>query len=566
MGYFSLVLGIIVAVVVLAAAIRLQQSRPNRSISVAAGVIALAALIFGALLSSVRYVGAGEVGIIKRNALGPRLEGGAIIATQGEMGVQADVLPPGWHLGYWPVVYDLENVPLTRVADTEVGIIETRDGLPLDEGQLFAHEYPRDTFQQMLQADYFLTTGQGRKGPQASVLTPGSYRLNTELYTVRMVPQTNVPAANVAVLKANFGTPASIRVAGGEGDDPVFLADEGERGVRALPLLPGRYPLNPEAYEVVEVSTRDTIVQYVASEQLVRGQQRGAVPAGGAMGEDAITVRTSDGFTFPVDVRVEYRINPEDAPLLVATLGDDDDNLLNKLTSAVRAIFRNNAEGVKALDYVQQRSQQEAQSTRMLAQEMASVGVTITAVRIGNVGDQESLGALLETQTDREIAIQEQITFQEQQRAAEQQKELSRTQQEAEEERRLATASYQVQIAEQEQRRRIIEAEAEAQAIQIEAQAQAQAYQMIAEQIGASNAALVELLRIVGDRGINITPRVMVVGNGQSQAGNAETTALIGTMLDSMVSREEPETPARATSPRRSTQPASQPASQPSGN
>jgi len=52
------------------------------------------------------------------------------------------------------------------------------------------------------------------------------------------------------------------------------------------------------------------------------------------------------------------------------------------------------------------------------------------------------------------------------------------------------------------------------------------------------NAALVELLKIVGERGINITPRVMVVGSNASDA-DPQMTALIGTMLDSMVAKEK---------------------------
>ena len=263
--------------------------------------------------------------------------------------------------------------------------------------------------------------------------------------------------------------------------------------------------------------------------------------AAGAGEENEIEVRSSDGFTFPVDVRIEYRIRSEDAPFVVATLGDDQEKMHDVLNSAVRAIFRNNAERVKAIDYVQQRSQQESQSLSMLKDEMAKVGVTIEAVRIGDVGNEATLGSLLKTQTDREIALQEQAMFQEQQRAAEQKKALTRTEQEAVEERRLATAKYEVQIAEQAKERRIIEATAEAEAIRIRAEAQAEAYRVVAMQIGPGNAALLELLKIVGESGINITPRVMVAGSNSARtnAQSAETTALIGTMLDSMLSRED---------------------------
>jgi regulator of protease activity HflC (stomatin/prohibitin superfamily) len=218
------------------------------------------------------------------------------------------------------------------------------------------------------------------------------------------------------------------------------------------------------------------------------------------------------------------------------------------VNSAVRAIFRNNAETVKAINYVKERSQQESQSLKMLQEEMKRIGVTVMAVRIGDVGDENTLGELLKTQTDREIALQEQATFQEQQRAAEQKKELTRTEQEAEEEKRLATAKYGVQISEEDKKKRVIEAEAEAESVKIKAEAQANAYQLIAEQIGQGNAALVEVLKVVGESGIEITPRVMVVGgntrgDGQVVAENPQTTALIGTMLDSMISKSPTPTP-----------------------
>jgi regulator of protease activity HflC (stomatin/prohibitin superfamily) len=247
-----------------------------------------------------------------------------------------------------------------------------------------------------------------------------------------------------------------------------------------------------------------------------------------------------------VDVRIEYEVKPEHAPVVVAKLGDDEeDRFRNALNSAVRAIFRNNAETVRALDYVQQRSNQEQQSLQMLAEEMARFGVTVTAVRIGNVGDEKTLGNLLKTQTDREIAKQEQLTFQEQQKAAEQKKLLSRATQESEEEKRLATAAYAAKIADEEKKKRLIEAEAEAQSIAIKAKAQADAYQLIALQIGKSNAAMIEILKIVGERNIQITPRVMIGGGAGSggNAGDQAGTALFGTMLDTMVSRDEEKPP-----------------------
>lgn len=533
MGFVSIIIGLLLAATILSSLTRIESKAARGGIALAA----LLVLILGIALSGFRYVSSGEVGIVTKNAFGGKLTGGRIVATDGEMGIQADVLSPGWQPWLWPVIFDVKNVPLVEVPAGQVGLVEARDGEPLDPGQLFAPELDTAEFKTMVEdASYFLSAG-GRKGPQSNVLTPGKYRINTELFKVEMVPSTDVANATVAVLKANFGDPPSIR-SGEGGGDPVTLAGPGEKGVRAQPLPPGTYPINPNAFEVTSVSTRETILRFTAG-QGVLNQTRG-LTTNTAVEEREITVRTSDGFTFPVDVRVEYKIEPDNAPVVVAKLGSDGQPLLSKMNSAVRAIFRNNAENVKALDYVNQRSQQESQSLAMLQEAMSDLGVNILAVRIGDVGNEETLGELLTTQRDREIAVQEQITFQEQQRAAEQKKALTRTQQEAEEEKRLATAQYEVQIAEQDKERAIIAARAEAEAIQIRAEAQALAYQRIADQIGAANAALIEVLKIVGEQGIQITPRVMVTGGGSGEHDgmSAETTALIGTMLDSMVSRD----------------------------
>lgn len=540
-GLVVLLVGLFIGGSIIASALRL----PNQAARAGALLGGVIVIVLGALFSSVRYVGADEVGIIKKNALGDSLTGGRIIATGGEMGIQADVLSPGWHFGLWPVMYDVTTESLVDIPGDQVGLVEALDGEALDPGQLFAPEVAQAEFKKMVEdAGHFLTQG-GRKGPQSNVLTPGKYRINTALFRVTQVAQTDVPSASVAVLKANFGDDPSVVRTVVEGDEPVALAAEGEKGVRQKFLEPGKFPVNTRAFEVYIVSTKETILRFTTGQ---RGfiQQTGARqnPNAPVSEEEEITVRTSDGFTFPVDVRVEYRIEPQNAPVVVAKLGSDGTPLLSKMNSTVRAIFRNNAESVKALDYVNQRSQQERQSLAALQEEMAKVGVTVLAVRIGDVGDEETLGQLLATQRDREIALQQQETFREQQRAAEQEKELTRTQQEAVEEKRLATARYQVQISEQEKEQRVIAASAEAEAIRIQAEAQAEAYRVIAEQIGAGNAALVEVLKVVGERNIQITPRVMVTGgtNG-APTQDAQTTALIGTMLDTMVNRT-PETEA----------------------
>ncbi len=522
MNLLLLLVGLILAVVIVAGSSRFPfaSTRTAAAVKSLAALVAIIVLIVFAALSSIRYIGENEVGVIVKN-FGKNMPAGQIISLRGEKGPQARILGPGWHFWYFPGLYDVRVEQVTEINSAEVGLLSASDGLPLPKGQAFAAEWNEATFSRMLDAEFFLGEGGGFKGPQASVLKPGKWRVNTKLFSIERVPVTNIEKATVGVIKSNVGdTPPDVT----PGETKIVA--RGQRGIWREPYTPQKLYLNTKAYEVTKISTMQQIIFY---------------GIGGATEETEITVRTSDGFTFPVDVRIEYQIRPEDAPNVVAELGDDTDQLRKRLASTVRAIFRNNAEDVKALDYVQQRSQQEETTRVSLAEEMASIGVSISAVRIGQIGDEASLGTLLKTQTDREIALQEQLTFQEQQRAAEQKKNLERTEQEAQEERRLATEEYEKKMETVRAERVVIEAKGEAEAIQIKAEAQAQAYSVIAQEIGQGNAALLELLKIIGESGINITPRVMVIGNGGDagggEGGSAETTALIGTMLDTMIDK-----------------------------
>lgn len=523
MSIIFLLIGIAIALALLS----ILPKIPNSQLKAAAAALACLAIVAGLIFSSFRYVRSNEVGIVVKNALGAKLPAGKIIATNGEMGPQAKVLPPGWHLWLWPVIFDIDYVPVTEIEEGLVGILTAADGQPLPPGAVYAPEWQEDGRKRMAEdATYFLTDGNGYKGPQTTVLTPGSYRINTKLFKIEKIPVTNIERATVGVVKSNVGTEPPLV----EGKQPILVSRQ-HKGIWKEVLTPGKYNINSKAYEITMVTTRESIADFTKSASTATDEM-----------DRQITVRTSDAFEFPVDVRVRYKIEQDNASMVVARLQDDDENMLRVLQASVRSIFRNNAQDVKALDYVQQRVQQESRSLEMLTSEMEQYGITINAVLIADLGDDsERWQNLLKTQTDREIALQEQETYKEQQRAAEQKKELTRTEQEAEEEKRLATAKYEVQIAEETKAKLILEAGAEAEAIKIRALAQADAYKQIAEQIGKSNAALVEILKIVGEKGIQITPRVMVTGNTSDGLNGGETTALIGTMLDSMV--EKPERP-----------------------
>jgi hypothetical protein len=79
------------------------------------------------------------------------------------------------------------------------------------------------------------------------VLTPGTYRLNTQLFKVTQAPVVNVKTGSVSVIKSNVGEIP---------DSNDRLVDVGQRGIWRIPKTEGQYYLNTQAYEVTMVSIR----------------------------------------------------------------------------------------------------------------------------------------------------------------------------------------------------------------------------------------------------------------------------------------------------------------------
>src|SRR3954471_6554964 len=82
-------------------------------------------------------VGAREIAIKERRYFGHKMPPGRVVATEGEVGIQADVLKPGLHLIKWPFEKIVRQAPLIEVSSDELGVIEAVDGEPMPPGGIF---------------------------------------------------------------------------------------------------------------------------------------------------------------------------------------------------------------------------------------------------------------------------------------------------------------------------------------------------------------------------------------------------------------------------------------------
>ena len=193
-----------------------------------AAVIVLVVLLFGAgefwEWSFCRfYVAPNEMAVITAKN-GEALPPGQILAKAGQRGVQEEVLGEGRHF-LNPVSYDHQIVPAIVIPPGKIGIITSKVGTDLPEGEFLADP--------------------GQKGIWRRPLGPGKYRFNPIGYNVEVIDALSVPIGYVGVVTSLAGTQAP------EGE----FAKEGQKGVREDILQPGLYYINPREFkvDVVEV-------------------------------------------------------------------------------------------------------------------------------------------------------------------------------------------------------------------------------------------------------------------------------------------------------------------------
>ena len=144
------------------------------------GLIALLLLLTRFLVN----VGAMEIAIKERRYIGARMPPGRVVATEGEVGIQADVLKPGLHIIKWPFERVVKKASLIEIGADEIGVIEAIDGEPLPPGRIFAPDRAQNAHNNFQDPIAFIKQGGvkasrcGRcpRGCGPSILTCSAFR------------------------------------------------------------------------------------------------------------------------------------------------------------------------------------------------------------------------------------------------------------------------------------------------------------------------------------------------------------------------------------------------------
>ena len=240
----------------------------------------LLTLTFLVIVSSFVLIRERQVGVVVKRFANKSLLPGHLIALAGEAGLQADMLAPGLHFGYWPWQYRVIKLPVTVVPQGEIALVVAAGGDAIPSDRILGKVVDCDNFQD---ARKFLVNG-GEKGRQIGILTAGTYRINSALFTVitsstaqehGMSPDQlllqRVEPDMVGVVTTLDGRPieaseiAGPTIAGHDNfqNAQAFLDGGGRRGLQEQILLSGTWNLNPWFVQVEQVPMVQIPIGYV---------------------------------------------------------------------------------------------------------------------------------------------------------------------------------------------------------------------------------------------------------------------------------------------------------------
>ena len=506
----------------------------------------------------------------------------SFIYNGGQKGAQVEVLSPGTYrihtnsLGLEnaneikPGLFNIKLFDATVISENTVGLVEALDGAPLDPRDYVATEIAgHDNFQD---SNVFISNG-GQRGPQKDILLPGTYYINPLLFKVIPDDAEEVKPGEVAVIVSNVGkdpgeeirqamaakirerlareeeeqvTIAAEKLDKVDGDDltidqikaeltsdpadkrldsgahEAYVVPEGYRGIQETVVGPGRYYINTLAKTPIIIPTTNMTVEWTAEES--------------TNSFDPFAVISKDGFTMQLEVRVVFRVKPEDAPFMVAKIGTTEKLVQNVMHPLIDSIFRNQASESSAMAYLQNRHEEQERAEARVRMHLLKYHVDVVNVLICHIHLPEEL---MKTQTEKILAEQKQGMFNAQREAEIKRIELEKTSSQADNQRSLMEATVGVEISAKrsEQRKREAEGEAyyisetgksEAEKVRLMGEAQGVAYHEQVDALGANGVALIETLKVIGEKGVRITPDIMASGGGN---GSADSGGGIGTLL-----------------------------------
>lgn len=188
------------------------------------------------------------------------------------------------------------------------------------------------------------------------------------------------------------GDPADRRL--DEGAHEAYVVPEGYRGIQETVVGPGRYYVNTLAITPIIIPTTNQTVEWTSGEVVNTF--------------NPFEVISKDGFTMQLEVRVVFRVKPEDAPFMVAKIGGIERLIQNVMHPLIDSIFRNQASESSAMAYLQNRHEEQERAEARVRAHLLKYHVDVVNVLICHIHLPEDL---MITQTEKILAEQRQSMY-----------------------------------------------------------------------------------------------------------------------------------------------------------
>jgi uncharacterized membrane protein YqiK len=450
-----------------------------------------------------------------------------------------------------------------------IGIVTVHDGPALPPGHIIAPAVASDPNDADYHNNYqdieaFLRAG-GRRGRQFVPLTDGTYFLNHWFASVERIPKTVVPIGCVGVVVSYYGN---------EGTDLSGISfrhgervGEGERGVQAKTLGPGKYPFNTYAGHVHLVPTTNFVLHWITG----RHEQHRFDET-----LKSIDLVTADAYEPVLPLSVVVHIDYQKAASVVQRFGDVKKLITQTLDPMLSAYFRDIAHKKAMLELLHDRDLIQAEARKELRQRFSEFDIELVDVLIGKPDTVERSGGgdietLLQQLRLRQLSREQIQTYEQQRGAAEKLKDLKMAQALAERQTDLTASEVQISIAqnqgeaelargrrraeqmvveaEAERKRKLLQADAESQSLKLLGDGESQRVRLEGE---AQAKVLMQKIASYGDPRLfalslvaqhlaqskqPLVPQQMFL-SGSNGNGHAAEQGLLGTLIDLLVAEK----------------------------
>jgi regulator of protease activity HflC (stomatin/prohibitin superfamily) len=508
-------------------------------------------------------------------------------------------------------MFNISQAPAVKIGENTVGIAIAKDGIPLPTGYVIApkarNSDGNEADHKAFQNGQLFIDSNGYRGPQLDTLQPGIYYISPGLFDIKLGGVAEVLPGYVAAIRSDVGlewerSPQGPDDSTGEGKlcgpihedvEKILITNKFTRGIWREPVAPGKYNLNAVAFSAYMVPTSAVTIDW-ASEGRIVGREVKAVkqpegakpPEGTRQPEgvrqpvearaasvlysfDPLKVTSKDGFQLEVNVRMVIRIQPGNAAYVIARFGSVA-NLIDQIVHPlIDSSFRNKAGEKKAIDFFQSRTDLQTEALAHAKEKFSEYNVEAQNLLIAYIDIPQDL---LDTQTKKEIANQQQAQYDQEAMAQEKRIAVMEKASRADKQKDVIDAKLSIDINNDRAEAKVKEADGNRRSVILQAQGTreatiltaqgtkestilvadgnsykskiegdgvAAAYVAQKEAIGQQNVAVIKLVQEIAAGKIQIVPQVLV-GGGDGAAGGNLFNAWLSQMIAQNVEKAEP--------------------------